>query len=202
VLRGVDCVRLWAGGGGDEVAEEGSTLRELEGIRVDDPTAAPSGDDERLYAHAGMMASARAIVADLAALGLLERISREQPEWELTVVGHSLGGAVAALVAWLLRAARHPQVVSCWAIDPPGMTCSPALARRMEPFCTSVTYGSSWVSRFTGFVALRKCVASALSFTLSLAIIPFPCCVVLLRGTRVCVCFCFQQEARFVSQPD
>jgi pimeloyl-ACP methyl ester carboxylesterase len=149
---------LAAGGGGsgdDDMAE--GELRELEGIQIEAPAAEASGD-ERLYAHAGMMASARAIVADLDALGLLGRISREQPGWELMVVGHSLGGAVAALVAWLLRCAQHPQVVRCWAIDPPGMTCSPALAKRMELFCTSVTYGSSWVSRFTGFVALRKYV--------------------------------------------
>jgi pimeloyl-ACP methyl ester carboxylesterase len=105
----------------------------------------------------------QAIVADLEALGLLVRIAHDAPEWELVVVGHSLGGSVAALVAWLLQGTRgmarrsHAQPVRCWAIDPVGMTCSPALATRMEPFCISVAYGSSWVPRFTGFLDLRKC---------------------------------------------
>lgn len=100
-------------------------------------------------------------MADLEALGLLERIAHDAPEWELAVVGHSLGGSVAALVAWLLQGA-HAQPVRCWAIDPVGMTCSPALATRMEPFCISVAYGSSWVPRFTGFLDLRKCAPDSL----------------------------------------
>ncbi|KAI8464087.1 MAG: hypothetical protein J3K34DRAFT_493087 [Monoraphidium minutum] len=95
------------------------------------------------FAHDGMLQAARELIR----LELPEvlRLSAQHPGYEIRLVGHSLGGGVAALLTHTLlttpplRAAalRHARAVSCVAIAPPAAACA-GLADEMRPHVTSV----------------------------------------------------------------
>ncbi|GKD54404.1 lipase, class 3, partial [Tanacetum coccineum] len=72
------------------------------------------------YAHCGMVAAARWI-AKLSIPSLLEAL-KENPGYEVKVVGHSLGGGTAALLTYILREQKDLSI-SCITFAP-GMYCS------------------------------------------------------------------------------
>ncbi len=63
----------------------------------------------------------------------------------LVLTGHSLGAAVASVVAMRLRS-RFPRL-RCVCFNPPGGVMSGALSRMSEEFCTSFIVGSDIISR-------------------------------------------------------
>ncbi|KXZ56332.1 hypothetical protein GPECTOR_1g293 [Gonium pectorale] len=108
-------------------------------------------------AHWGMTHAAHWLLQQEAhrVSGLIRSLRPGAP-YRLELVGHSMGGAVAALMAVMLRerlveAARvasvNPDLISCLAFAPPACM-SPELARLCRPYVTSVCLNNDIVPRF------------------------------------------------------
>ena len=66
-------------------------------------------------------------------------------DYQLTLVGHSLGAGAAALLAMMLQA-RGISNMHCYAFAPP-MCCEPDLASSCSDCVTSVVYRDDIISR-------------------------------------------------------
>lgn len=98
------------------------------------------------YAHCGMVASARWI-AKLSIPSLLEAL-KENPGYEVKIVGHSLGGGTAALLTYILREQKELSSISCITFAPAAcMTWE--LAESGKHFITTVINGSDLVPTFS-----------------------------------------------------
>nr|GEU68145.1 Sn1-specific diacylglycerol lipase [Tanacetum cinerariifolium] len=98
------------------------------------------------YAHCGMVAAARWI-AKLSIPSLLEAL-KENPGYEVKVVGHSLGGGTAALLTYILREQKDLSSISCITFAPAAcMTWE--LAESGKHFITTIINGSDLVPTFS-----------------------------------------------------
>ncbi|CAL0315472.1 unnamed protein product [Lupinus luteus] len=98
------------------------------------------------YAHCGMVAAARWI-AKLATPCLLEAL-RHHPDYEVKIVGHSLGGGTAALLTYILREQKELSMTTCVSFAPAAcMTWE--LAESGNSFITSVINGADLVPTFS-----------------------------------------------------
>ncbi|BDA43045.1 probable Sn1-specific diacylglycerol lipase alpha [Coccomyxa sp. Obi] len=128
------------------------------------------------FGHAGIVASASAVLADLDKGGILRVLlggdeEREAMDEEggaenkgeavgavmqekvdakgyrLVVTGHSLGAGAAALISLKLR--DRFEDLKCWAYCPPGGLVSESLLPAMREWCVSVVCGKDAVPRMT-----------------------------------------------------
>lgn len=98
------------------------------------------------YAHCGMVAAAQWI-AKIATPPLTKALL-DFPDYQLKVVGHSLGGGTAALLTYILREQQEFAAASCVAFAPAAcMTWD--LAESGTPFVTSVINGADLVPTFS-----------------------------------------------------
>ncbi|TYG53138.1 hypothetical protein ES288_D09G085800v1 [Gossypium darwinii] len=98
------------------------------------------------YAHCGMVAAARWI-AKLAASCLLKVLS-EYPDYQVKIVGHSLGGGTAALLTYILREQKEFAFSTCFTFAPAAcMTWD--LAESGKHFITTIINGSDLVPTFS-----------------------------------------------------
>ncbi|KAE9595888.1 putative lipoprotein lipase [Lupinus albus] len=98
------------------------------------------------YAHCGMVAAARWI-AKLAIPCLLEAL-HHHPDYEVKIVGHSLGGGTAALLTYILREQKELSMTTCVTFAPAAcMTWE--LAESGNSFITSVINGADLVPTFS-----------------------------------------------------
>ncbi|CAJ2663368.1 unnamed protein product [Trifolium pratense] len=98
------------------------------------------------YAHCGMVAAARWI-AKLATPCLLEALS-QYPDYEVKIVGHSLGGGTAAILTYVLREQKELSVATCVTFAPAAcMTWE--LAESGTSFITSIINGADLVPTFS-----------------------------------------------------
>ncbi|KAK7275573.1 hypothetical protein RIF29_16692 [Crotalaria pallida] len=98
------------------------------------------------YAHCGMVAAARWI-AKLATPCLLEAL-RHHPDYEVKIVGHSLGGGTAALLTYILREQKELSMTTCVTFAPAAcMTWE--LAESGNNVITSVINGADLVPTFS-----------------------------------------------------
>ncbi|XP_030544934.1 uncharacterized protein LOC115751136 isoform X4 [Rhodamnia argentea] len=98
------------------------------------------------YAHCGMVAAARWI-AKLATPCLLKALGK-YPEYELKIVGHSLGGGTAALLTYVLREQKELSTATCYTFAPAAcMTWE--LAESGNDFITTIINGADLVPTFS-----------------------------------------------------
>ncbi|KAB2012201.1 hypothetical protein ES319_D09G073200v1 [Gossypium barbadense] len=98
------------------------------------------------YAHCGMVAAARWI-AKLAASCLLKALS-EYPDYQVKIVGHSLGGGTAALLTYILREQKEFAFSTCFTFAPAAcMTWD--LAESGKHFIATIINGSDLVPTFS-----------------------------------------------------
>ncbi|XP_057772175.1 uncharacterized protein LOC130991791 [Salvia miltiorrhiza] len=98
------------------------------------------------YAHCGMVAAARWI-AKLSTPTLLKAVD-QNPDYEVKIVGHSLGGGTAALLTYILREQKEFSATTCFTFAPAAcMTWE--LAESGKHFITTIVNGSDLVPTFS-----------------------------------------------------
>ncbi|XP_068658806.1 uncharacterized protein [Aristolochia californica] len=98
------------------------------------------------YAHCGMVAAARWI-AKLTIPCLLKAVD-EYPDYQIKIVGHSLGGGTAAILTYILREREQFSSSTCVAFAPAAcMTWD--LAESGKHFITTIINGSDLVPTFS-----------------------------------------------------
>ncbi|KAG1699836.1 Sn1-specific diacylglycerol lipase alpha [Nymphon striatum] len=102
------------------------------------------------YGHKGMVQAAEYIRRKLIGDQLLARafhhsIERGSMDYQLVLVGHSLGAGTAAILAILLR--NEYPTLHCYSFSPPGGLLSLPLAEYTKSFITSVVVGKDLVPR-------------------------------------------------------
>ncbi|KAL3922149.1 MAG: hypothetical protein SGILL_002360 [Bacillariaceae sp.] len=105
-------------------------------------------DGRGQYCHAGVLACFENIYQDLRRHGLLEQLlSEEYPDYELRVVGHSLGAGVATLLSYVLKA-KFP-TLKVYGYSPPGCTMTWKMATDCTPWITSFVLDNEIVPRLS-----------------------------------------------------
>ncbi|KAI9007239.1 hypothetical protein BC832DRAFT_530693 [Gaertneriomyces semiglobifer] len=105
----------------------------------------------KAYTHAGMWKTARNVLEEIESAGVLAGIFSEAnayKSYRLLCVGHSLGGGVASLLAFLFRQRIHPNAEAI-AYSPPGCMITREANAYFETFCISVVLGSDVVPRLS-----------------------------------------------------
>lgn len=110
-------------------------------------------DPEVYYAHSGFLRCALNVKEKIISSGILSMIFAENSRhknYSLTVIGHSLGAAVATLLTYLLRV-HHTEFppARCIAYSPPGAIMSPSASEEVKAYVLSVVIGYDFISRLT-----------------------------------------------------
>ncbi|CAI9765844.1 unnamed protein product [Fraxinus pennsylvanica] len=98
------------------------------------------------YAHCGMVAAARWIAKQTTPF--LLKALEQNPNYEIKIVGHSLGGGTAALLTYILREQKELSLSTCVTFAPAAcMTWE--LAESGKHFITTIINGSDLVPTFS-----------------------------------------------------
>eukprot|EP00118_Oscarella_pearsei_P016191 m.152726 g.152726 ORF g.152726 m.152726 type:complete len:673 (+) comp38605_c0_seq1:15-2033(+) len=148
--------------------------------------------DLKFHAHEGMLKAANYVLKELNDKGLLteafdraKQVSSEV-DYNLVVVGHSLGAGTASLLAILLRSAHPEWNVTCFAYSVPGLMVSEKAVPYTKEFITSVVLGKDVVSHinFANLYRLRDTMREEAEQARS------PKCNILLTCCCICCCRC------------
>ncbi|NWX86074.1 DGLB lipase, partial [Nothoprocta ornata] len=102
---------------------------------------------ENGFVHKGITQAANYIYRKLINDGILNQAFTIAPEYKLVIVGHSLGGGTASILAIMLR--NSFPTLKCYAFSPPGGLLSKSLADYTKHFIVSVIVGKDLVARLS-----------------------------------------------------
>ncbi|NWU66215.1 DGLB lipase, partial [Pterocles burchelli] len=102
---------------------------------------------ENGFVHKGITQAANYIYRKLINDGILNQAFTIAPEYKLVIVGHSLGGGTASILAVMLR--NSFPTLRCYAFSPPGGLLSKSLADYTKHFIVSVIVGKDLVARLS-----------------------------------------------------
>ncbi|NXH91416.1 DGLB lipase, partial [Edolisoma coerulescens] len=102
---------------------------------------------ENGFVHKGITQAASYIYRKLINDGILNQAFTIAPEYKLVIVGHSLGGGTASILAIMLR--NSFPTLRCFAFSPPGGLLSKSLADYTKHFIVSVIVGKDLVARLS-----------------------------------------------------
>ncbi|NXA52225.1 DGLB lipase, partial [Nothocercus julius] len=102
---------------------------------------------ENGFVHKGITQAANYIYRKLINDGILNQAFTIAPEYKLVIVGHSLGGGTASILAIMLR--NSFPTLKCYAFSPPGGLLSKSLADYTKRFIVSVIVGKDLVARLS-----------------------------------------------------
>ncbi|KAM4891723.1 diacylglycerol lipase-beta isoform 1-T1 [Sylvia borin] len=102
---------------------------------------------ENGFVHKGITQAANYIYRKLINEGILNQAFTIAPEYKLVIVGHSLGGGTASILAIMLR--NSFPTLRCYAFSPPGGLLSKSLADYTKHFIISVIVGKDLVARLS-----------------------------------------------------
>uniref|UniRef100_A0A8B9EY84 Diacylglycerol lipase-beta n=1 Tax=Amazona collaria TaxID=241587 RepID=A0A8B9EY84_9PSIT len=102
---------------------------------------------ENGFVHKGITQAANYIYQKLINDGILNQAFTIAPEYKLVIVGHSLGGGTASILAIMLR--NSFPTLRCYAFSPPGGLLSKSLADYTKRFIVSVIVGKDLVARLS-----------------------------------------------------
>ncbi|NXK64140.1 DGLB lipase, partial [Sylvietta virens] len=102
---------------------------------------------ENGFVHKGITQAANYIYRKLINDGILNQAFTIAPEYKLVIVGHSLGGGTASILAIMLR--NSFPTLRCYAFSPPGGLLSKSLADYSKHFIVSVILGKDLVARLS-----------------------------------------------------
>ncbi|XP_037238591.1 diacylglycerol lipase-beta isoform X1 [Falco biarmicus] len=102
---------------------------------------------ENGFVHKGITQAANYIYRKLINDGILNQAFTIAPEYKLVIVGHSLGGGTASILAIMLR--NSFPTLRCYAFSPPGGLLSKSLADYTKCFIVSVIVGKDLVARLS-----------------------------------------------------
>ncbi|NWX51128.1 DGLB lipase, partial [Steatornis caripensis] len=102
---------------------------------------------ENGFVHKGITQAANYICRKLINDGILNKAFTIAPEYKLMIVGHSLGGGTASVLAIMLR--NSFPTLRCYAFSPPGGLLSKSLADYTKHFIVSVIVGKDLVARLS-----------------------------------------------------
>ncbi|KAI8912924.1 Alpha/Beta hydrolase protein, partial [Powellomyces hirtus] len=101
--------------------------------------------------HSGMYRTARNLLDELNTTGVLRRIllseDSQYKSYKILTTGHSLGGGVSSLLAFLLAQHFPSHNTRCIAYSPPGCMITASAIPHFRTFCTSVIMGLDIVPR-------------------------------------------------------
>ncbi|XP_066916828.1 diacylglycerol lipase-alpha-like [Clytia hemisphaerica] len=108
------------------------------------------GCDEKWTAHKGFFEAATAIKAIIDEKDLIKQaqnfdVDKGTQNYKLVIVGHSLGGGTATLLAFLLKP-EYPDLL-CYAYAPPGATVNYEASNYARSFIHSVILGKDMIGR-------------------------------------------------------
>uniref|UniRef100_A0A669QFJ8 Diacylglycerol lipase-beta n=1 Tax=Phasianus colchicus TaxID=9054 RepID=A0A669QFJ8_PHACC len=95
----------------------------------------------------GITQAANYIYQKLINDGILNQAFTIAPEYKLVIVGHSLGGGTASVLAIMLR--NSFPTLKCYAFSPPGGLLSKTLAEYSKRFIVSIILGKDLVARLS-----------------------------------------------------
>ncbi|CAH0548856.1 unnamed protein product [Brassicogethes aeneus] len=122
----------------------------LTDLNAEGETLPLSPPKEDWLGHKGMVQAAAYILEKLDEKQLVEKAQnhkpeRGTPEFEIVIVGHSLGAGTASILGILLRQ-RHPSLL-CYCYSPPGGLLSAPAVEYTKEFTVSVVVGKDVVPR-------------------------------------------------------
>ncbi|OXB67505.1 hypothetical protein ASZ78_005726 [Callipepla squamata] len=102
---------------------------------------------ENGFVHKGITQAANYIYQKLINDGILNQAFTIAPEYKLVIVGHSLGGGTASVLAIMLK--NSFPTLKCYAFSPPGGLLSKTLADYSKRFIVSIILGKDLVARLS-----------------------------------------------------
>eukprot|EP00076_Gallus_gallus_P001268 NP_001025814.2 sn1-specific diacylglycerol lipase beta [Gallus gallus] len=102
---------------------------------------------ENGFVHKGITQAANYIYQKLINDGILNQAFTIASEYKLVIVGHSLGGGTASVLAIMLR--NSFPTLKCYAFSPPGGLLSKTLAEYSKRFIVSIILGKDLVARLS-----------------------------------------------------